>query len=481
MNNPQYRHEHIGPNSPLKNIRNVFITYWGLWIVLAILFISSAIKIIGAKPRAGEETKAAQALAVPVFGTPEYVGSARCKDCHWKEYDAWKGTAHSKFVQPAGEYSVLGDFENNNRLTIRASKLSDQDITTRMFKNDGKYYVNTIGPDRQFHDYEVAYVIGTSKAQNYITEMPNGELHVLPVEWDVRAKEWSDNYGLKKHYPEDGGYWSDRGRTWQLKCGGCHVTGMKINYDQKADSFKSEWTDLGIGCEACHGPGSNHVKAASVYFNYEKETIVNPAKLPWELRAMVCGQCHNWGESTEDVSPRGRQFPVKYGYPAGYQPGKPLYLYYVKASTDEKMHHQQYNEWTESQHAKAGIMCTNCHDVHPKSSNRQDIGSVAQTKLTQDTLCMNCHQTLQRRGVHRIHTFGSCIACHMPETKGHEHNHTFRFISPEESIRAGGVDKKPNSCSGCHHHNNTPLENLVEFLDAVKKADMPKPFDVHGR
>jgi hypothetical protein len=69
----------------------------------------------------------------------------------------------------------------------------------------------------------------------------------------------------------------------------------------------------------------------------------------------------------------------------------------------------------------------------------------------------------------------------MPETIGHEHSHTFQFISPELSIRAGGVEKQPNSCSGCHYHKDTPLENLVGFLDAAKKIDMPKPFTVHRK
>jgi predicted CXXCH cytochrome family protein len=120
-------------------------------------------------------------------------------------------------------------------------------------------------------------------------------------------------------------------------------------------------------------------------------------------------------------------------------------------------------------------MCTNCHNVHQE----EDI-NFSMTKLTPDNLCMNCHKTLQRRAAHRIHTFGSCVACHMPETKGHEHSHTFQFISPELSIKAGGVDKQPNSCSGCHHHKETPVENLLRFLDAAKKRDMPKPFTAHG-
>jgi predicted CXXCH cytochrome family protein len=191
---------------------------------------------------------------------------------------------------------------------------------------------------------------------------------------------------------------------------------------------------------------------------------------------MVCGQCHNWGASTTGVSPYKEGFPKRYSYPYGFRPGRPLYFYFDKTPEGEKTHHQQYNEWDTSEHAKAGIMCTNCHEVHQKQ-----ITKLAMTKLTPDTLCLECHKTLQRRGVHRIHTFGSCVACHMPRTIGHEHSHTFQFISPELSIRAGGVKKQPNSCSGCHHHRDTPLENLVEFLDAAKKADMPKPISVHRR
>ncbi len=443
------------------------------FVSLAILFISSAIKILGAKPHAAEETATAQAASVPVFSAPEYVGSAKCRECHWKEYDAWKSTLHSRFVQLPDEYTVVGDFERDNTLTGEKN-------TAGMFRRDGKFYVNTIGSDSKARDYEIAYVIGIARRQNYITTFPNGEMHVLPVEWDVKTGKWGELNSSGNNHPGNSESWSDAGSIYQIKCGGCHFTGLKINYDKDKDSFSSAWTEPGIGCEACHGPGSNHVKAAGVYFDYEKETIVNPARLPWRLRAMVCGQCHNWGASTAGVSPSKKDFPRRYAYPYNYLPGKALHLYYEAERDETKKHHQQYNEWTESQHAKAGVMCTNCHDVHPKGA-KQDIGSIAQTRLTQDTLCMSCHQTLQRRGVHRIHTFGSCIACHMPETKGYEHSHTFKFISPAESVRAGGVAGKSNSCNNCHHHKDTPPENLLEFLNAAKKADMPIPFTVHGR
>jgi hypothetical protein len=38
-----------------------------------------------------------------------------------------------------------------------------------------------------------------------------------------------------------------------------------------------------------------------------------------------------------------------------------------------------------------------------------------------------------------------------------------------------------NSCSGCHHHKDAPLDGLIEFMDGAKKHDMPKPFSAHIR
>ncbi len=469
------------PNRP-KNIINVFISYWGIWVILAVLFMLLVIRISGYKPHADKEIEVAKEMKTPAFGEPRYVGSKRCKDCHWREYGSWENTLHSKFIQPVNEYTVIGDFERNNKLTIKVSnkspKLAGKEVTTTMLKKEGKLYVNTIGPDWEFHDYEITNVIGIGRKQNYLTKFSNGEIHVLPVEWDVKMNTWIELNGLKTNFQGDGEFWSDPERTWQFKCGGCHVTGLELNYDKTNNYLDSTWVDLGIGCEACHGPGSNHDKAASEYFDYEKETIINPQKLPWKLRAMVCGQCHNWGASTAEVSGHDYKegFPKKYSYARGYLPGKMLYFYYVEESAEKKRHHQQYNEWKTSEHAERGIMCTNCHEVH----QTEDI-QVAMTKFASDRLCTSCHKTLQQRAGHRIHTFGSCAACHMPRTIEHERSHTFQFISPVLSIKAGGVEKQPNSCSGCHYHKDTPLKNLVEFLDAAKKADMPRPFTVHGR
>ncbi len=458
-------------------MKKAFLKWW-MGILTSVLIIS----LISSCTQHAEKEIGAPVTAQKIsFGEPKYTGSESCKQCHWREHDSWNHTLHSKFVQPVDEFTVIGDFKRNNSLTVsvtgKAPELANKKITSKMFIKDGKYYVNTIGPDGKFRDYEISYVIGINRRQNYITKFPNGELHVLPVEWEDGEKKWEDYNGLERHYPGDGNYWSDAGRIWQFKCGSCHVTGMEINYNRDSDSFDTTWVDLGIGCEACHGPGSNHIIAAKDYYEKEKETIINPAKLPWKLRAMVCGQCHNWGASTADISPYREGFPKKYSFAYGYQVGKPLHLYYEEELDEEKKHHQQYNEWLESSHAEAGIICSTCHGVHQEGAHRSP--NKSQTKAPAGTLCEGCHKTLMRKAAHRIHTFGSCISCHMPQTKEHEHSHTFRFISPEESLRAGGIEKKINSCSGCHYHKNDKLEGLIEFMDAIKREDMPLPYGVH--
>jgi hypothetical protein len=429
------------------------------------------------------ETAAAASFENPEFDKPEYVGSLACKNCHWREYDAWKPTLHSKAMQLPDQLTVMGDFETNNRLTVTTSGETGkippgEELTITMLKKGGKYIVNAIGPDGEFHNYEVSNTFGINSKQSYLTQFPNGALYVLPVQWNVEKQQWFDFHGPASNSPGDGGYWSDAGRTWQFNCAGCHTTGLNINYDLTTESFETDMIEPGVGCEACHGPGSNHIKAASFYFDKEKETIINPKNLSWRLSAMVCGQCHKSGLSTKEIMPQKEGFPERYAFPHGYDVGKPLYNYYVK-DPEDKAADLQYNQWQQSQHAKAGIICIDCHSVHEKDTTKPVNKSL--TRLAADKLCKSCHTSVEKRAAHRIHTFGSCIACHMPKTDGYLPSHTFQFVSPEESLKAGGTDKLMNSCSGCHHHKDSPLDGLIEFMEAAKKHDMPKPFSAHLR
>ncbi len=360
-----------------------------------------------------------------------FVGSIECKKCHERRYLEWGTTLHSKMLQDAktNPMVIIGDFD------------SPSDIRT-------------------FNKEDVDYTIGNQWKQQYLKKIED-DYFVLPAQYHILSGEW------EAYHAED---WQER--SWFKECAGCHATGV--------DPIKKTFIEPGIGCEACHGPGSNHVKAIS---GFEIDTIINPAKLTTAAAAQICGSCHS----------RGVDKTGQYAYPVGYMTSRGianLRLFFNSfnqknnpdmfwPSGDSKYSYQQYTDWQQSEHAKAGVSCRDCHTIHSGQTTFQ-------TVLAGDNLCKSCHSTTGYRGVHKIHTFGSCIACHMPRTvksatAGDERSHSFRFISPELSIKMGGLEKQPNSCSGCHYHEKTPLTDLVEFLDAAKKTDMPKPYRAHRR
>ena len=371
-----------------------------------------------------------------------YVGAKQCKECHQEHYYGWKTTLHPYKFQDATPSAVVGDFSKNNHLMVDGKPVN-------MFEREGKFYITAHGPDGKEHTYMVKYLIGGIWKQLYVIEFPNGELHILPAMWIVEKQEWAKcKYWYKTVY--------------QVSCTGCHNTGSRLNYDPATGTYKTTWADKGVACEACHGPGKKHVNAAMNGGDVH-ETIVNPARIPDSRRgAMVCGACHNRGTSADG----------KYGYPMGYLPGGQLNFKFTskpKLHPDDisKANRQQYIDWKKSGHAKAGVMCWDCHFTHSKGKANN-----AQTKLPGSSLCLSCH-TVEDHGVHGIHSYNNCIGCHMPAlgkrgVKGDVHSHQFRVISPADSIKAGGLDKQPNSCNQCHYHHKDDPKALLNVLDQVK-------------
>jgi formate-dependent nitrite reductase cytochrome c552 subunit len=376
-----------------------------------------------------------------------FVGSETCKKCHERTYLEWKTSLHSRMMRDAKlePLVIIGDFRNPP------------------------------GNVANFTKEEIAYTLGSQWKQQYLKK-EGQDLIVLPAQYNFFTGEWIPYHADK---PEK--------RNWFMECAGCHATGVAPE--------KKTFVEMGIACEACHGPGSNHVEAVP---GYEIPTIIQASRLTPALAAQICGSCHTGG----------RDKTGKYAYPVEYQTYKGvgnIRLYFNEfnkqdnpelfwPSGESRHSNQQYLDWKKSEHAKVGVTCITCHDVHRSRSTLQAVGEVpnplvvirSKTRLFEDKLCKTCHTTPQHRSVHRIHTFGSCVRCHMPKVAsigeaGDAHSHTFRFMFPQATLKAGGLDMQPNACNACHHHKDTPTENLVGFLEAAKKEDMPKPFTVHKR
>jgi len=378
-----------------------------------------------------------------------YVGSETCKKCHERRFLEWRTSLHSRMMQDARLHknAIIGDFETPSKI-------------------------------RTYTKEDVDYVLGSQWKQQYLKKQ-GADIIVLPSQYNVTTGLWSP------YLPNE-----PAKRDWFTECAGCHATGV--------DPEKKTFVEMGIACEACHGPGSNHVEAAP---GFEILTILQAARLTPAQASQICGSCHT----------RGRDKKGGYAFPHSYQDHKGeanLRLHfdevnptqgegseYFWPSGESKWSNQQYLDWKQSEHAKVGVVCVTCHNIHSSksalvSTEQQGPGLldtiISKTRLFEDRLCKSCHTTIQYRHAHSIHTFGSCVRCHMPKVAkigeaGDAHSHTFRFMYPQTSVKFGGVDKQPNACNSCHHHKETPVEDLVGFLEAAKKNDLPRPFVVHQR
>ena len=270
--------------------------------------------------------------------TAQYKGSTMCLMCHKGMSKAivegYQKSPHSKTMQKAdAEQAIVGDFASN-----------------KAFTKD-----------------KVAYVLGTGRnEQAYL----DANYQVLPSVWDAKAKSWKPTAAV------DGA----------TQCIGCHATGYN-----PVDKTSAQ---LGVGCEACHGPGSEHMSGD------KKTTIINPKNLDGAKKGMVCGQCHSAGK---DVT-------GKYAHPVSYKPSQDLAKSFTDAKPTTAGRNQQYSEFAQSKHAQIGLTCTSCHDPHNVSSNPGQL-----TKPVND-LCLSCHAgKVKDMAAHApsAPAGATCATCHM--------------------------------------------------------------------
>jgi formate-dependent nitrite reductase cytochrome c552 subunit len=380
-----------------------------------------------------------------------FVGSEQCKVCHLEHYDSWKTTLHSRTLQnvTVNRDALITSIDPE---IIRAD-LKEEDLKVPL----DQIYIPKVE--------EIKYTQGVQWRQRFVVQK-NGKLYIAPVEYNTWNHKW------QSHHEAD---WDKR--PWIEKCGGCHATGVDLE--------KATFVEASVGCESCHGPASHHVALPKTAVFEKRLTIVNPSKLSAGIRTQICGSCHGGGESSKDEN-------VK--WPVGFLPGQALgpYLkvnpyngdhpeFYSKNAMDR--HHQQYDDWQRSIHATKGVSCTSCHYVHQLGLPPTQF----QTVGAGSGQCLSCHTGNTNKYAHSIHSFSNCTGCHMPRialsnARGeYMLRHTFMIMSPEASLQAGGVDNLPNSCSTCHHHKNTQLEQLVGFLETSIKRDTPRPVSVHRR
>ena len=436
--------------------RSVWITVLIAVLVVAAALVAYQWKGARSPPPAGGVAVNFDASLLP---TAQYAGRASCTECHAKQHDAWHGSDHDLAMQVADEKSVLGNFAN--------TKFVYAGVTSTFFKRDGKYYVNTDGADGKLADFEIKYAFGVRPLQQYLIDFADGRKQALSIAWDTRPKSaggqrWFHLYPGQNIKAGNWLHWTAGSQNWNFTCAECHSTNLRKNFDGKAGTFNTTWSEINVSCEACHGPASNHVtwarkqgdwrvldatKGLALALDERKGVTWTPVAETGNARRSVprstsreidmCARCHGRAARISD----------------DYVHGKPPLDTHVLARLDEnlywndgQMRDEVYNwgSFVQSKMHAQGVTCSDCHDPHS-----------LKLKASGNATCAQCHQPAKFDvEQHTHHTPGTpgaaCASCHMPTTTymvvDPRHDHSMRVPRPDLSVKLG----IPNACNNCH-------------------------------
>lgn len=385
-----------------------------------------------------------------------FLGDNQCKECHKAQFKAWRGSHHDKAMQLADSISVLGNFNDK--------KFTSQGVSSRFYKKGAFFYVNTEGPDGKNHDYKIAYTFGVAPLQQYIVKFPNGNYQCLRTAWDSIKNKWFDLYPDFKVVHSEWLHWSRGGLNWNTMCSDCHSTNVRKNYDLKTNRFNTKYAIINVNCEACHGPGKQHVdnvkRLASTYTSTgTMHMTINTA--PKDL-VDQCARCHMRREQFSEAfnfegTMLDHYFPQLIEAPIYYADGQIRDEDYV------------YGSFVQSKMYKNNVACNNCHNSHS-----------LKLKFKGNALCTQCHLpekfNTPKHHFHEIGTAGAkCINCHMPGKyymgNDFRRDHSFRVPRPDLSLKYG----TPNACAGCHKKDDKwaweAFQKLYGTVDSIHFSD----------
>jgi tetratricopeptide (TPR) repeat protein len=384
------------------------------------------------------------AAALLHFSSPArqtLAGSSSCRQCHQQFYELWSTSHHGLAMRP---YTV--EFARQN--------LTPPQAPVRIGKNA---YIPCIGanegwvlerkPDGQMR-HRIAHVMGGKNVYYFLTPHERGRLQTLPVAYDVRAREWFDTAASGvRHFPGTESdaplHWTDPAYTFNTSCYSCHVSQLSKNYDAKTDTYRTTWAEPGINCEACHGPGQEHVdvcRSAKADQEPEDLRIISTKSFSAEQTNAMCSSCHaKMSPVSASFEPGERYFEhfdlMTLEHPDFYPDGRDLGENYTMTG------------WLMSPCVKTGQLdCTHCHT----SSGRYRFKNAKNPNAA----CLPCHhervKNVSDHTHHDVNSTGSqCVACHMPMTefaRMTRSDHSMRPPAPAATLRF----ESPNACNICH-------------------------------
>jgi Cytochrome c554 and c-prime len=322
-------------------------------------------------------------------GNGAYVGDEACRSCHAAQVESFHQTAHFLTSSQPSEKSILGKFTPGENVL----KTANPNLIFQMeAKADGFYQTSVAGtaPHLSTRTERFDVVIGSGdKGQTYLF-WDEDQLFQLPVSY-WRDLGWVNSPGYRDGF-------ADFERATIPRCLECHATDFKA-LPPPSNRYSKTGFALGIQCEKCHGPGSQHVtEEKGKRVPGAPATVLNPAHFSRERQMDLCAWCH-----------AGHGQPAKSSF--SYLPGDVLdeYIHLQKPAPNAPLdvHGNQVELLKQSRcYLSSSMTCLTCHNVH-----EQQHDPVAFSKR-----CLSCHQPNSVTFARTDHPVTSnCIDCHMPK------------------------------------------------------------------
>ena len=198
----------------------------------------------------------------------EYTTSTGCRECHAEEYDSWHDSFHRTMTQEANAESVVAPIDDVT--------LTSRGRSYRFYQKGDEFRVRMVDPawesqrklrglpiegfrNHPVIDQQIVMTTGSHHHQAYWIKGAGNEFRQVPFVYHIATKQWIPN---EDSFLQPGSH-ERQSQRWNDNCIICHTVGgrpgleLVANADnQRVGRFNSSFVELGIACEACHGPGA---------------------------------------------------------------------------------------------------------------------------------------------------------------------------------------------------------------------------------
>jgi hypothetical protein len=399
-----------------------------------------------------------------------YASSKACQACHPAEHASWHASYHRTMTQPATPETVLAPVQG-----------------VELASSAAHYRLEQRGDQILGHPQEpggfarrIVMTTGSHHFQAFWMEThERRKVALFPFAYHIAERQWIPFDSLMLSPPlETYRQATAEGGEWNKRCIRCHATQFEPRLFEEG-GIDSQGVELGIACEACHGPGERHVKAnASPLRRYalhfsgaRDETIVQPGELDHRRSADVCGQCHSaevlpdregirrWSREGTAFRPgqvlgETRQIKIDDGpqtlhddiSTAFWSDGMP------------RVNSREYNGLLRSPCFQRGELdCLSCHEMHAERVTPSWLDDQLAAGMRGSGACTQCHPDLETdtaRSAHSHHAPDSagsaCMNCHMPYTswglQKASRTHEIHVPTVGATLETG----RPHACNLCH-------------------------------